>query len=197
MAIQQAAQEPPAGALRPRAARRPRTAAKGVRGLPDMPIMRDLAAVYLTEQRRHWPKLAQFGFLPDPADAEAVTAMAETFRNRHTTGQLPDLDPALLKQGLKLAASYSRYSCDNSSPSSVADQVVNELRKAKEEGRFIPWAYCLADYAVSRRRAGTKMTARPCCLRALTITRAELVANSDRACRSTSLTRTSIRTHRL
>jgi hypothetical protein len=121
--------------LRPRAQRRPRDQAKAPRGLPHLHVVRDLAAVCLAEQRRHWPELVKRRLLPDPADPGALTSMVETFCGRHATGKLPDLDPSLLKHVPQLAACYSRYSCDNSSPTSVADQVVNELRKARAENR--------------------------------------------------------------
>jgi hypothetical protein len=44
---------------------------------------------------------------------------------------------------------YMRYSCDNSSPVSIIDQMVNCLDKARQEDRFIPWAYVFCDYSVS------------------------------------------------
>ena len=50
---------------------------------------------------------------------------------------------------LKLAAAYARYSCDNSSPTSIVDQMVNCLHKAHAEGRFIPWEFIFTDYSVS------------------------------------------------
>jgi len=56
---------------------------------------------------------------------------------------------AFTKQGTKLAGSYNRYSCDNSSPKSIIDQMVNALEKAKQENRFVPWSYVFADYSVS------------------------------------------------
>ncbi len=49
----------------------------------------------------------------------------------------------------KLAGSYNRYSCENSSPTSVLDQLVNSLNKAQAEERLIPWQYVFADYSVT------------------------------------------------
>ncbi len=48
-----------------------------------------------------------------------------------------------------LASGYARFSCNNSKPTSVVDQINNILDKAASEKRFIPWQYVFADYAVS------------------------------------------------
>ena len=54
-----------------------------------------------------------------------------------------------LKFASKLGGNYDRYSCDNSSPLSIIDQMVNCLDKARAEDRFIPWAYLFADYSIT------------------------------------------------
>jgi DNA invertase Pin-like site-specific DNA recombinase len=48
-----------------------------------------------------------------------------------------------------LAGGYFRYSCDNSSPNSIVDQMVKCLGKARAENRFVPWYYVFCDYSVS------------------------------------------------
>ena len=44
---------------------------------------------------------------------------------------------------------YDRYSCDNSSATSILDQMARALEKAHREDRFIPWEYVFADYSIS------------------------------------------------
>jgi len=61
----------------------------------------------------------------------------------------PRVVPEFQKLCPKIGGSYNRYSCDNSSPTSINDQMVNSLRKAREEKRFIPWSYVFCDYSVS------------------------------------------------
>jgi DNA invertase Pin-like site-specific DNA recombinase len=119
------------------------------RGLPPDKDLRDLASEYLTVQTKHWPKLVQAGLLPTIDDA-VIDAMVEDFKLRHRTGQVdPEPLRRLLKYCLKLAGDYSRYSCDNSNPKSIIDQMVKALEKARQEDRFVPWQYVFADYSVS------------------------------------------------
>jgi DNA invertase Pin-like site-specific DNA recombinase len=49
----------------------------------------------------------------------------------------------------KLGGNYNRYSCDNSSPTSILDQMGKALEKAHGENRFIIWSYIFADYSTS------------------------------------------------
>jgi hypothetical protein len=112
-------------------------------------VLTRLAAEYLRLQRKHWPKLSRAGLLPDVSDL-AVAAMVEDFKHRHRTGQV---DPGPLRLLLmhcpKPGGSYNRYSCDNSSPRSILDQMANALEKARQEDRFVSWQYVFADYSVS------------------------------------------------
>jgi hypothetical protein len=133
----------------PRPARHPRKS-KADRGLPpDEEELATLATAYLERQRKLWPKLVDAGLLPEPSPA-VVRHMVEDFKHRHRAG---DVDVAgvlpFAKFCRKLAGSYSRYSCDNSSPTSVLDQMVNCLKKAHEEERFIPWQHVFADFSLS------------------------------------------------
>ena len=119
------------------------------KGLPPDAELRTLAQVYAERQRQLWPEMAQAGFLPEP-DAETLERMVEDFKLRHRTGEVPlERIRSLAKLAGKLGGAYSRYSCDNSSPTSNVDQLVNELDAAKKQLRFIPWEYIFADYSVS------------------------------------------------
>lgn len=132
----------------PRPPRRPKRA-KADRGLPPDKELERLAAEYLKRQHKHWPQLVKVGLLPEPT-ADVVTQMVTEFKHRHRTGQVdPDSLGVFRKHCTTMAGSYNRYSCDNSSPLSIIDQMVNSLDKASEEARFIPWAYIFCDYSVS------------------------------------------------
>ena len=50
----------------------------------------------------------------------------------------------------RLATAYLRFSCDNSNPTSILDQMTKALDKAKDEERFIPWEYVYSDLSVTR-----------------------------------------------
>ncbi|MCG8587012.1 MAG: recombinase family protein, partial [Pirellulales bacterium] len=87
--------------------------------------------------------------MPEPND-DVLDTMVEDFKTRHREGKVcPSVVSIFLKHCEALASAYSRYSCDNSDPKSIIDQLVNELERAKREGRFVPWAYVFADYSVS------------------------------------------------
>ncbi len=117
------------------------------RGLPDEQALFDLAGTYLDLQHQHWPELASQGLLP-PNTPEATEAAAEGFRQRFIQAEAPPVDPACLPCGL-IGAAYLRYSCDNSNPRSLAQQLRNVLDRARRENAFIPWAYVFADAAVT------------------------------------------------
>lgn len=132
----------------PRPERRPRRA-KADRGLPPDEELAKLAAVYLDRQRKHWPDMAEAGALPVPNE-RIRRLMVEDFKERHRTGKV-DLDAVLAFRRFcgKVGGGYQRYSCDNSSPTSILDQVVNILDKARANDCFIPWQYLFADYSIS------------------------------------------------
>jgi hypothetical protein len=74
-------------------------------------------------------------------------------------GQKVEVSAVLSRYGdaqIKCAAAYARYSCDNSSPTSILDQLVNVLNKAHEQGRFIPWEFVFTDYSVSGLDSGRR-----------------------------------------
>ena len=111
--------------------------------------MAALATTYLERQRKLWPKLAAAGLLPEPSEG-VVRDMVEDFKARHRTGRV-DLEQIrpYSRIARKLGGNYDRYSCDNSSPTSILDQMARALEKAHSEGRFVPWGYIFCDYSVS------------------------------------------------
>ncbi len=93
--------------------------------------------------------MAQAGLLPEPGDP-VIEALVEDFKKRHRTAKVdPDTVRGYLKFVSKLGGNYDRYSCDNSSPLSIIDQMVKALDKARSESRFVPWAYVFCDYSVT------------------------------------------------
>jgi DNA invertase Pin-like site-specific DNA recombinase len=134
---------------------RKRRTPKGERGLPPDDELRKLARVYLDLQRKLWPDLMGLGILPEPTD-DVLALMVQDFKLRHAGAKVEPLAAAVLKACGKLGSAYSRYSCENSRPDSVSDQLVGELRKAYEEKRFVPWRYVYADYAISGLDSGRR-----------------------------------------
>ena len=132
----------------PRRRRKPRRN-KEDRGLPPDDELAKLATAYLEQQQKLWPDLAKAGLLPE-RQTEIVHKMVDDFKERHRTGHVSvtAVQP-FLRKGMPLGGSYSRYSCENSSPNSITDQLINQLKRAKEENRFIPWQYVFADYSVT------------------------------------------------
>jgi DNA invertase Pin-like site-specific DNA recombinase len=93
--------------------------------------------------------MAQVGLLPVP-DEKIIRLMVEDFKERHRTGKV-DLTPIRTFREFcdKFGGGYERYSCDNSSPTSILDQMINILDKARANDCFIPWQYLFADYSIS------------------------------------------------
>lgn len=120
-----------------------------LKGLPDERHIHDLARTYLVEQAKHWPELRSRGLLPAPDDGAALQAMVDVFKTRHATLVVPMPSVELTAAVKELAGAYSRYSDENSKPTSIADQLARELAKAKEHQRFVPWAWVFADYAIT------------------------------------------------
>ncbi len=75
--------------------------------------------------------------------------MVENYKQRHRGVALPLAFQKYAAACKKFGGSYGRYSCDNSAPDSVLDQIVNSLNCARKHDCFIPWDYIYADYAVS------------------------------------------------
>ena len=111
--------------------KRQRRRDKADRGLPPDEELRRLATEYLQVQCKHWPQLVKAGLL-STVHNDVVTAMVEDFKHRHRGGNV-DPTPVRAFQKLcpKLGGNYNRYSCDNSSPKSIIDQMVHALDKAQ------------------------------------------------------------------
>lgn len=62
----------------------------------------------------------------------------------------------LISLRIELAAADARYSCDNSAPTSILDQMVNCLLKAHADCRFVPWEFVFTDYSVSGLDSGRR-----------------------------------------
>lgn len=127
--------------------RRGRRKARAERGLPDAQARLDLAATYLELQHARWPELAEGGELP-PATEASAGVLAEEFRERFVSGGPPETEP-VAPDGATVGGAYLRYSCDNSNPRSLAQQLRNVLERAARDQVYIPWAFVFADAAVT------------------------------------------------
>ena len=123
--------------------------AKEDRGLPDDKVIAELAREYVTWQHNLWPKLAAAGLLPTSCN-EDIQKMVDDYKHRHRGGKinLEGLAPFLALK-LEIWGDYGRYSANNSKLTSISDQLVNVLKKAAAEGRFIPWTLVYSDYSIS------------------------------------------------
>lgn len=123
------------------------------RGLPSRVDLIRLAAVYLEQQHRHWPVLATFDNLLPANRSDQAERLAQDFADRFLSGNAaPFTMPAIVADtfsGKGLSACYLRYSCENSNPRSLDDQLSNILAAARTHQQFIPWEYVLADSSVS------------------------------------------------
>jgi DNA invertase Pin-like site-specific DNA recombinase len=127
----------------------------GSRGVPPREDLIKLARAYLTQQRILWPVAVQAGLLPAPDDTSALEQMADEFVRRHASGQIADdVLGRYVRYFQRLAAAYLRYSCDNSNPRSLDDQLSNVLKKAAGENLFTPWELVFADASISGMDAG-------------------------------------------
>ena len=142
--------------LQPRAPRK-RKRSSSERGLASDHDLANLARTYLEVQHRLWPALVTQGVLSAMTD-DVIQQMVVHYKECHQSQRL-DVTTAMDRSHgfqLKLAAAYARYSCDNSSPTSIVDQMVNCLHKAHAEGRFIPWEFIFTDYSVSGLDSGRR-----------------------------------------
>ncbi|ODA36489.1 recombinase family protein [Planctopirus hydrillae] len=142
--------------LQPRAPRK-RKRSSAERGLASDHDLANLARTYLEVQHRLWPVPVTQGVLSAMTD-DVIQQMVAHYKECHQSQRL-DVTTAMDRSNglqLKLAAAYARYSCDNSSPTSIVDQMVNCLHKAHAEGRFIPWEFIFTDYSVSGLDSGRR-----------------------------------------
>lgn len=122
---------------------------KADKGLPDEAARKDLARTYIELQRRLWPQLIRSKFLPVRSD-KSIDTLADQFRERFVGDGVPHFEAPPDADWWKwLGAAYLRYSCDNSNPRSLDQQLKNVLERAARDGVFIPWEYVFADAAVS------------------------------------------------
>jgi len=118
-------------------------------GLPTQPDLIGLAKKWLEDQRKHWPDHPD-PRLRDQRDDDTVAAeMASQFREGYLRGAGLSFSPPKKAGGIARGATYLRFSCDNSNPRSLAQQLGNVLNRAQREGVFIPWEAVFADAAVS------------------------------------------------
>lgn len=128
---------------------RPSRRTKAEKGLPDEAARRDLARTYIELQRRLWPDLTRSKYLPTRSD-KSIATLADQFRERFLGDGIPLFDAPPDAAGWKrVGAAYLRYSCDNSNPRSLDQQLKNVLERAAQDGVFIPWEYVFADAAVT------------------------------------------------
>jgi DNA invertase Pin-like site-specific DNA recombinase len=116
-------------------------------GLPDSKTLLDLARKYLEVQRKLWPELVKQKVLPSITE-ENIRRMAEQFHIRFI-GQIVSRPALLLTCCKGLGAVHARYSCDNSNPRSLPQQLEKALVKAHEMNVFVPWEWVFADAAVT------------------------------------------------
>ena len=118
-------------------------------GLPAQQDLVSLAKKWLEDQRRHWPGHPD-ARLRDQRHEDTVAAeMATQFRDGYLRGAGPSFSHAKHPGKITLGMAYLRFSCDNSNPRSLAQQLGNVLQRAKREEIFIPWEAVFADAAVS------------------------------------------------
>jgi DNA invertase Pin-like site-specific DNA recombinase len=118
-------------------------------GLPTQTDLIGLAKKWLEDQRKHWPDHPD-PRLRDQRDDDTVAAeMASQFREGYLRGARLSFSPAKKSGAIPRGATYLRFSCDNSNPRSLAQQLGNVLTRAQREGVFIPWEAVFADAAVS------------------------------------------------
>ncbi len=123
------------------------------RGLPSSKALRSLARTYLETQRRLWPESIDRE-LPNPSK-DNINKLAGQFKQAFLTGECIAFSSECRNPPWKaIAAGYFRYSCDNSNPRSLDQQLKLALERAKQDGNFIPWTYVFADAAVSGTTAG-------------------------------------------
>ncbi len=106
------------------------------RGLPDESSRRDLARTYLEHQTRLWPEWVASGLLPAILDA-VIQPLADGLGRRFLEGVIEAPDWGAAGQpSVPLGAAYLRFSCDNSNPRSLDQQLKNVLERAARDRVF-------------------------------------------------------------
>lgn len=131
----------------------PRQQKQRRKGLPPVEDLRKLARTWLNQAHKLYPDLAKSAVVP-PNNQESVENMVKTFVTMFVNGDPQPVLHDLKSRGYQgTAATYIRYSDDNSNARSLDDQLAQAMKKAADEGRFMPWEYCFADASVSGRSA--------------------------------------------
>lgn len=136
----------PAGV--PQTRKRRRTADE--KGLPEDGALRNLARTYLETQARVWPELIRDGYLPKPT-TQAIDQLAADLKRRFLTKEVAVFrcDNSRAKPWTALGCSYDRYSCENSNPRSLDQQLRLQLERARSDHTFIPPGHLYFDAAVT------------------------------------------------
>ncbi len=132
----------------PKPRRKGRKKRKQERGLPDEKARLDLARTYLEIQTKCWPELVKSGILPR-ASKKTIKRLADNFRQRFLGGAVEEVESVVAGASEELGGAYLRYSCDNSNPRSLDQQLRNALQRARSDEVFIPWQWVMADAAVT------------------------------------------------
>lgn len=117
---------------------------QGLHGMPEINAIREIARTWLECQSSRWPSQVA-AITNGKTTEEAIDAMAESFRNQYGKAGPAQSAPTETKIGL----AYIRYSCDNSNPRSLAQQLKNVLEKANSRNHFVPWSMVYADANIS------------------------------------------------
>lgn len=119
------------------------------RGLPDEQTLFDLVATYLELQHKLWPGAVEQQALPT-FTSDVAQQLADQFRQRFLDlAWQPSSQTHRRSDGEVCGAVYLRYSCDNSSPRSLPQQLRNCLETAARLKVFVAWEYVFADAAVT------------------------------------------------
>ncbi|MEX1015309.1 MAG: recombinase family protein [Phycisphaeraceae bacterium] len=119
------------------------------KGLPAPGDVRKLAAVWLTQQQRHWPELVRAGVIPGGKD-QSLDELCREFEQTFLTKQLVTFTHGLKSAPWEaLGVGYTRYSSAMQNPRSLDDQLHQILDRAARERIYIPWSYIFADASVT------------------------------------------------
>lgn len=121
------------------------------RGLPDEAARRDLARTYLELQNQYWIKVPAVRQHLPAATEENVDRLAEEFKQGFLCKKMdPPMGNISRSAGVSdIGGAYLRYSCENSNPRSLDQQLRNTLERASRDHVFIPWGLVFADAAVT------------------------------------------------
>ncbi|HWL07797.1 MAG TPA: recombinase family protein [Planctomicrobium sp.] len=118
--------------------------------MPDDEALRDLAQIYLDLQSRFWQQYCP-SLSNESKRQDQIERMIQSFKTSFLDQDAWDWEANLQNYSHvpRLGKAYVRYSCDNSNPRSLAQQLRNILERAQQDKVFIPWEFVLADAAVT------------------------------------------------